>query len=139
MELLDFTLWKSEMFACSNNYNPDERLRIIRCKAQTERFDFFFAFYLGGRLYSHTDNLSKDLQGTKMAATSGKRLAKLTEEALTISMLMLPTRVKVCLANQRFQEYDALRPDWRVVQAHQAICCPLWQLLFFSTAVRQNQ
>ena len=74
-----------------------------------------------------------------MAATSGQRLAKLTEEALTISMLMLPTRVKVCLANQRFQEYDALRPDWRLVQAHQAICCPLWQLLFFSTAVRQNQ
>ena len=62
---------------------PDERLRIIRCKAQMERFDFFFAFYLGGRLYSHTDNLSKDLQGTKMAAASGQRLAKLTKEELT--------------------------------------------------------
>jgi len=48
-----------------------------------ERFDFFFAFYLGGRLYSHTDNLSKDLQGTKMAAASGQRLAKLTKEELT--------------------------------------------------------
>ena len=94
-----------------------------------ERFDFFFGLHLGGRLHSHINNLSKDLQGTEMAVTSGQRLAKLTEQALTISMLMLPTRVKVCLANQRFQEYEA----------HQAICCPLWQLLFFSTAVRQNQ
>ena len=32
-----------------------------------ERFDFSFALHLGERLYSHTDNLSKDLQGTKMA------------------------------------------------------------------------
>ena len=30
-------------------------------------------------------------------------------------MLMLPARVKACLANQRFQENDALWSDWRLV------------------------
>ena len=36
-------------------------------------------------------------------------------------MLMLPARVKACLANQLFQENDTLRPDWRLVLVHQAI------------------
>ena len=49
-----------------------------------ERFDFFFALHLGDRLYSHTDNLSKDLKGTKVAAVSGQglTLAYLTKETL---------------------------------------------------------
>ena len=34
---------------------------------------------------------------------------------------MLAAIVKACLANQRFQENDTLRPDWRLVLAHQAI------------------
>ena len=38
--------------------------KMIRCDAQMERFDCFFALRLGERLYCHTDNLSKDLQGT---------------------------------------------------------------------------
>ena len=41
--------------------------------------------------------------------------------ALTISMLMLPAGVKACLTNQRFQENDALREDWRLVPVYQAI------------------
>ena len=48
-----------------------------------EQFDFFFAFHLGEHLYSHTDNLSKDFQGTKMAAVIGQRLPKLTKKTLT--------------------------------------------------------
>ena len=36
-------------------------------------------------------------------------------------MLILPARVKACLANQRFQENDAFRPDWRLVLERQAI------------------
>ena len=48
-----------------------------------ERFDFFFALHLGEHLYSHTDNLSKDLHGTNMVAASGERLANLTKETLT--------------------------------------------------------
>ena len=50
-----------------------------------ERFDFFFGLHFGGQLHSHTDNLSKDLQGTKVAAVSrqGLALANLTKETLT--------------------------------------------------------
>ena len=115
----------------SERLKPDVRARIIRCKAQMEWFDFFSALHLGEHLYCLTDNLYKDLQGTKMAAVSGQRLANLTKETLTkiridqsswtISMLMLPARVKACLANQRFQENDTLRTDWRLVLVHQAI------------------
>ena len=49
-----------------------------------ERFDFFFGLHLGGRLHSHTDNLSKDLKGTKVAAVSGQglTLAYLTKETI---------------------------------------------------------
>ena len=62
---------------------PDLRVRMIRCKAQMERFDFFFALHLREHLYSHTDNLFKDLHGTNMADVSGERLANLTKETLT--------------------------------------------------------
>ena len=48
----------------SERLKPDVCERIIRYKAQMERFDLFFALHLGEHLYSHTDNLSKDLQGT---------------------------------------------------------------------------
>ena len=67
----------------SERLQPDVRARIIRCKAQIEWFDFFSALHLGQHLYCHTDNLSKDLQGTKMAAVSGQRLANLTKETST--------------------------------------------------------
>ena len=45
-------------------------------------FDFFFGLNLGQRLFSHTDNLSKTLQQTRMSAISGKRVAHLTKEVL---------------------------------------------------------
>ena len=48
----------------SERLKPDVCERIIRYKAQMERFDLFFALHLGEHLHSHTDNLSKDLQGT---------------------------------------------------------------------------
>ena len=48
-----------------------------------ERSDFFFCLHLGERLHSHTDNLSKDLQGSKVAAVSGQRLENLTKKMLT--------------------------------------------------------
>ena len=47
-----------------------------RCKSSLD-------FHFGERLYSHTNNLFKTLQGTTMAAVSGKRLANLTKEKLT--------------------------------------------------------
>ena len=36
--------------------------------------------------------------------------------ASAISVLMFPARVKAFLVNQRFQESDALRPNWRYPQ-----------------------
>ena len=48
-----------------------------------ERFGFFFGLHLGEWLCSHADNLSKDFQGTKVAAVSGQRLANLTKGTLT--------------------------------------------------------
>ena len=69
----------------SERLQPDVRARIIGCNnAQMERIDLSFALHLGEHLYPHTDNLSKDLQSTKMAAVSGRqRLANLTKETLT--------------------------------------------------------
>ena len=50
----------------------DVRGRIIGCQAQMNTFDFFFGLHLGERLFSHTDNLSKTLQKTRMSAVSGQ-------------------------------------------------------------------
>ena len=50
----------------------DVRGRIIGCQAQMNTFDFFFGLHLGERLFSHTDNLSKTLQKTRMSAASGQ-------------------------------------------------------------------
>ena len=50
----------------------DLRERIIGSQAQMNTFDFFFGLNLGQRLFSHTDNLSKTLQQTRMSAISGK-------------------------------------------------------------------
>ena len=76
-------LWKSGMFACLERLQPFVRARIKGFEAQMERFDFLFGLHLGEQLYSHIDNLSKDHQGTKVAAISGQRLANLTKETLT--------------------------------------------------------
>ena len=48
----------------SERLKPNVCEIIIRCKAQMGRFGLFFALHLGEHPYSHTDNLSKDLQGT---------------------------------------------------------------------------
>ena len=93
---LNFALWKSGHVCLSERLQPDVRARIIRCTAQMEWFDFFFALHLGEHHYYHTDNLSKDLQGTKMAAVSGQRLANLTKGTLT----------KICI-DQSFDHFYA--------------------------------
>ena len=58
------------------------RGRIIGCQAQMSTFDFFFGLNLGQRMFSHTDNLSRTLQQTKMSALSGKRVACFTKDVL---------------------------------------------------------
>ena len=70
----------------------------------------FLCFASWREAISHTDNLSKDLQGTKMAAVSGQRLTNATKEMLTKIhtdqrfdhfLLLLPTRVKDWLVNKK--------------------------------------
>lgn len=61
---------------------PDVRERIVGCQAQMQTFDFFLGLSLEERLFSHSDNLSKTLQLTKMSAVSGQRLAQLTKSVL---------------------------------------------------------
>ena len=47
----------------------DIRGRVMGCQAQMNTFDFFFfGLNLGQRLFSHTDNLSRTLQQTKISA-----------------------------------------------------------------------
>ena len=45
-----------------------------------ERFDFFFGLHFEGKLHSHTDNLSKDLQGTKVANLTKETLTKMPSD-----------------------------------------------------------
>ena len=59
-------------------------LRVSRfARRTTEKRETARSLHLGEHLFYHTDNLSKDLQGTKMTAVSGQRLANLTKGTLT--------------------------------------------------------
>ena len=60
----------------------DVKARIIGCQSQMTTFALFFGISLGKLLFSHTDNLSKTLQGVKMSALSSKHVADLTKETL---------------------------------------------------------
>lgn len=62
--------------------DSNAKARIIGCEHKMKNFEFFFGLNLGQRLFVHTDNLSKTLQGTKLSAISGKRLALLTKTTL---------------------------------------------------------
>ena len=78
-------LWSSRNIQSSSYYEQsahgtrqhkyDIRGRIIGCQVQMNTFYFFFGLNLGQRLFSHTDNLSRTLQQTKMSAISGKQVA----------------------------------------------------------------
>ena len=58
--------------------NKDVKSRIIGCKSQMEKFDFYFGLKLGKLLFSRTDKLSRVIQSENMSAVSSKRLAMLT-------------------------------------------------------------
>ena len=60
-----------------------------------------------------------------MTGVSGQRMENLTKEALTkmrfdqsFGLFCFQSKLKVWLANQRFQESDALPPDWKLVLVH---------------------
>ena len=98
-----------------------------------ERLDNFFWFESWRTApLPQTDNLSKDLQGTKVAAVSGQglALANLTKETLAKMpsdqsfdhfYANISRKRESLLGKPRFQESDVLRADWRLVLVHQAI------------------
>ena len=45
-------------------------------------FELIFGLNIGHRLFSHTDNLSKTLQGAKMSANNSKRTPELVASVL---------------------------------------------------------
>ena len=55
--LENYAVLMEQWDVCLSERLQPVRARIIGCKAQMERFDFFFGLHLGERLYSHTDNL----------------------------------------------------------------------------------
>ena len=60
----------------------DLKGKIIGVRSQMETFDLFFGLNLASRIYTHTDNLAKSVQGKKMSATSSKRVVDLTIKVL---------------------------------------------------------
>ena len=77
-----------------------------------ERFDFFFGLHFEGQLHSYTDNLSKDLQGTKVANLTKETLIKMpSDQSFDHFYANISRKSEGLLINQRFQESDALQPD----------------------------
>ena len=90
-----------------------------------ERFDFFFGLHLGGRLHSHTNNLSKDLQGTDwrlvLVHQATPKLPKITLEGSIMRLLILSSVLSI-------RKASALTPRWR----------PSWLKLVMVTTMRQS-
>ena len=86
-----------------------------------ERFDFFF----GGRLHSHTNNLSKDLQGTDwrlvLVHQATPKLPKITLEGSIMRLLILSSVLSI-------RKASAPTPRWR----------PSWLKLVMVTTMRQS-
>ena len=72
-----YKLWLS---CLSQSLETDIKSRVIGCKSQIEKFEFYFALHLSHKLYALTDNLSKTLQSHKISALSGTRNAELTKK-----------------------------------------------------------
>ena len=90
-----------------------------------ERFDFFFGLHLGGRLHSHTNNLSKDLQGTDwrlvLVHQATPKLPKITLEGSIMRLLILSSGLSI-------RKASAPTPRWR----------PSWLKLLMVTTMRQS-
>ena len=90
-----------------------------------ERFDFFFGLHLGGRLHSHINNLSKDLQGTDwrlvLVHQATPKLPKITLEGSIMRLLILSSVLSI-------RKASAPTPRWR----------PSWLKLLMVTTMRQS-
>ena len=64
------------------NLNSEIKSRIIGVKTQMRAFQYFFGPHLGFMIMSHTDNLSRSLQGTEKSASKGQMIASMTVKTL---------------------------------------------------------
>ena len=58
--------------------NSELKGRIVGVQAQMGTFEYFFGNRLGHLLFRHTDNLAIALQGKRLCATEGHRIARQT-------------------------------------------------------------
>ena len=91
-----------------------------------ERFHLFLGLHFGGQLHSHTDNLSKDLQGTDwrlvLMHQATLKLPKITLEGSIMRLLILSSVLSI-------RKASAPTPRWR----------PSWlKLVMAVTTMRQS-
>ncbi|KAJ8040279.1 Zinc finger MYM-type protein 1 [Holothuria leucospilota] len=79
----NYTPLQTEWETClEGKLDSETRARIIGVKSQMQSFDYFFAVNLGEMIFRHTDNLSKTLQKSSMAAVDGQKNAELVRSVL---------------------------------------------------------
>ena len=66
----------------NDQLNRDVKSCIIGVKKKMKIFELFFGLNVGHCLFSHTDNLSKTLQGKKITTRDSKKTAKLVASVL---------------------------------------------------------
>ena len=68
-----------EKFASAAIRNPEMSARCTGISAQFEQFDFLFGVFLGEKISSLADNLSKALQGKSISAVQGQHMATVSQ------------------------------------------------------------
>ena len=62
--------------------DAEMRSRIIGISTTMRSFNFFFGLLLGELILRHSDNLSRALQGSRVSAAEGQKIAKMTVKTL---------------------------------------------------------
>lgn len=88
----------------------DRRASITGVKAQIETFDYFFSLHLGERIYSHTNNLSKSLQHSKLAAINGQISASLVCKVLQTMRTSDNFQVSFSIIKKKAAKMNAAQP-----------------------------
>ncbi len=76
-------LWETILEECLDS---ETRARVNGVSSQMRKFEYFFGANLVLIILKHTDNLSKTLQKTKMSASEGQVIAKMTVSTLQVNI-----------------------------------------------------
>ncbi len=66
--------------------DSETRARVNGVSSQMRKFEYFFGANLVLIILKHTDNLSKTLRKTKMSASEGQVIAKMTVSTLQVNI-----------------------------------------------------